>query len=52
MSDTLNYWLGKLARLQLYGHGTKPLYVATPNGEVYTVHSLLEEKDRVTIIVD
>ena len=52
MSDTLNYWLGKLSRLQLFGHGTKPLYVKTPDGQVYAVHSLLEEKDRVTIVVD
>ena len=52
MNDTLNYWLGKLSRLQLFGHGMKSLYVRAPDGQVYQVHSLLEEKDRVTIIVD
>jgi len=24
---TLNYWLGKLSKLQLFGHGTKPMFV-------------------------
>ena len=25
--NTLNYWLGQLQRLQLFGHGTKPIKV-------------------------
>lgn len=27
MTLDLNYWLGKLQRLQLFGHGVKPLKV-------------------------
>lgn len=26
--NTLNYWLGKLNRLQLFGHGVKPVCVS------------------------
>lgn len=26
--NTLNYWLGKLQRMQLFGHGTKSIQVS------------------------
>jgi len=26
--NTLNYWLGKLQRMQLFGHGTKRIQVS------------------------
>ena len=33
MRDTLNYWLGKLARLQLFGHGIKQIRVSHEGSE-------------------
>lgn len=50
--STLNYWLGKLQKLQLFGHGVKPLYVKAPDGEYYEVHSLIKEEHRIVIVVD
>jgi hypothetical protein len=31
--NTLNYWLGKLNRLQLFGHGVKPLLILNETTE-------------------
>lgn len=50
--STLNYWLGKLQRLQLFGHGNKPLYVkVVGSAEVHEVHSITEDAHQITIIV-
>lgn len=34
--NLLNHWLGKLNKLQLLGHGRKPLYVEH-NGQRYEI---------------
>lgn len=41
--NTLNYWLGKLNRLQLFGHGIKEFKVAD-NGlcETYKITGVVE----------
>lgn len=47
---TLNYWLGKLQKLQLFGHGVKPLYVL--NESTNTMYQVLgvEEVEGEVII--
>lgn len=51
--STLNYWLGKLQRLQLFGHGTKPLYFKVAGSpEVREIVSIHEDAHRVTIIIE
>ena len=56
--STLNYWLGKLARCQLFGHGNKPLYVQVPDPDPMRIGNVLREvadvrheSERVVIIL-
>ena len=46
--STLNYWLGKLARLQLFGHGVKPIKVLN-SGVQYSVVAVYEKDGTVFI---
>lgn len=51
--NTLNYWLGKLNKLQLFGHGVKPLYfkvVGSP--EVREIKVIQEDAHRITVIIE
>lgn len=49
-SKTLNYWLGKLNRLQLFGHGTQPVcFKIEGKPEVYEISKIAEDKERTTI---
>lgn len=41
--NTLNYWLGKLNKLQLFGHGIKPLFVH--NESTDRMYRVLEVKE-------
>lgn len=46
---TLNYWLGVLSKLQLFGHGTKNLVVQDQNGKQYTIGSIDASGDTVVV---
>lgn len=51
--STLNYWLGKLNKLQLFGHGTKPLYFKVAGSpEVREIKAITEDAHTVTIIIE
>ncbi len=46
---TLNYWLGLLNKLQLFGHGTKVLHIRDTNGKEYTIGPIETTADTVVI---
>lgn len=46
--STLNYWLGKLNRCQLFGHGVTPLFIEIA-GVRYTVKDVQVQSDCVII---
>ena len=46
---TLNYWLGLLNKLQLFGHGTKVLHIRDTNGKEYTIGPIETTADAVII---
>lgn len=46
---TLNYWLGKLQRLQLFGHGIKEIAVQCDWKCKYQIVDVTVEGDVVTI---
>ena len=48
--NTLNYWLGKLQRLQLFGHGTKRIIVMKSFEEEELEITQVYEKDGVVYI--
>ena len=48
--NTLNYWLGKLQRLQLIGHGTKRIIVMKSFDEEELEVTQVYEKDGVVYI--
>lgn len=48
--STLNYWLGKLQRLQLFGHGVKELRVAHAKQEALFNIVSVHEVDGVVYI--
>lgn len=48
--NTLNYWLGKLQRLQLFGHGNKELVIRTTTGAVELTVVNVVERDGVVYI--
>lgn len=51
--STLNYWLGKLNKLQLFGHGNKPLYFKVAGSpDVREIKAIVEDEHRVTIIIE
>ncbi len=51
--NTLNYWLGKLQRMQLFGHGTKPVYLKVAGSpEVREIKAIVEDAHRITIIIE
>lgn len=51
--NTLNYWLGKLNKLQLFNHGNKPLYFKVAGSpEVREIKHIQTDEHRVTIIID
>lgn len=47
---TLNYWLGKLNKLQLFGHGVKQLLVANETTETFHVIQDVREIDGTVYI--
>lgn len=47
--NTLNYWLGKLQRMQLFGHGTKRIVVMKSFEEELEITQVYE-KDGVVYI--
>lgn len=51
--NTLNYWLGKLNNLQLFGHGVKPLYFKVAGSpEVREIKAIQEDANRITVIIE
>lgn len=51
--NTLNYWLGKLQRLQLFGHGIKEVRVLRlKTEEAFNIVSVSEQNGVVSIYVD
>lgn len=48
--NTLNYWLGKLNKLQLFGHGVKQIYVANETTETFYVIQDVKEIDGTVYI--
>lgn len=46
--NTLNYWLGKLQRMQLFGHGVE-LLVIELDGRHYLVQEVVQENGQVII---
>ena len=49
--STLNYWLGKLNRLQLFGHGVKEVVVVIDVLE-YNITEVREFDGKVYIVVE
>lgn len=45
----LNYWLGKLNRLQLLGHGQKPVRVLSNSGLEYVIVHVEYTDDAVIV---
>lgn len=51
--NTLNYWLGQLQRVQLFGRGVKPLYIKVDGQpDVYEVVAIVQDAERTTLIVE
>lgn len=46
----LNYWLGKLARLQLLGHGVMPVFVKVDGVEREIAGIAWDEQRDITVI--
>ncbi len=50
--NTLNYWLGKLQRMQLFGHGVKDILVVSEDTrECHQVLGVSEIDGKVYIII-
>jgi len=49
--NTLNYWLGKLQRLQLFGHGVKAVQVENVNGFRHNIVDVRTSADGSTVII-
>ena len=47
----LNYWLGVMNRLQMFGHGTKRVVVEV-GGVEHTIGSVWVDGDRVVIMAE
>lgn len=53
LCETLNHLLGKLQRMQLFGHGVKPIkIVQASNSAEYTLVDVVEEDGVVKIIIE
>ena len=48
--NTLNYWLGKLNKLQLFGHGVKQILVSNETTETLYVIQDVQENDGTVYI--
>ena len=48
---TLNYWLGKLNKLQLFGHGVKEVVVVIDDNE-YRIDEVRELDGKVYIVAE
>lgn len=46
----LNYWLGKLARLQMFGRGTMPMFVKVDGVEREIAGIEWDDKQDITVI--
>ena len=46
---TLNYWLGMLNKLQLFGHGNKVLRIRSTDGLEFTIGPIETTRDEVII---
>lgn len=49
--NTLNYWLGKLNRLQLFGHGVKDIVVIIDDTE-YRIAEVRELDGKVYVVAE
>lgn len=46
---SLNYWLGKLNKLQLFGYGIRPLVIKDQTGKTYRIGPIEANEDEVVI---
>lgn len=46
---SLNYWLGMLNKLQLFGHGNKVLRIRSTDGREFTIGPIETTGDEVII---
>lgn len=51
--STLNFWLGKLQRMQLFGHGVKEFLVVNEDTrQVFPVRDVVHIDGKVYIVID